>query len=71
MHYVYKINNVLFNPCFSGVLNGFVPLKKDGSLDLNHVLLKSGCMCCGKELSWDDGYITVGFIELEYGSHKI
>ena len=34
----------------SGILNGFIPLKKDGSLDLDHVLLKSGCMCCDKEL---------------------
>ena len=40
------------NKCLkAGVLNGFVKLTDEGTINLDQVLLKSGCMCCSKELT--------------------
>ena len=43
-------NNV--NPCLKvGVMNGHVPLTEEGTLNLDQVLVKSGCNDCSKELT--------------------
>merc|ERR1712117_162182 len=40
------------NKCLkAGVLNGHVPLTEEGTINLDQVLLKSGCNCCSKELT--------------------
>ena len=56
------------NKCLkAGVLKGFVPLTEEGSLDLDHVLLKSGCMCCSKELTCT---IRDALYQIEYGGNE-
>ena len=56
------------NKCLkAGILNGFVPLTKDGALDLDHVLLKSGCNCCDKELTCT---VRQALYQPEYGGDQ-
>ena len=61
-----KLKSFLLNLA-PGILNGFVPLTKDGALDLDHVLLKSGCNCCDKELSCT---VRQALYQPEYGGDQ-
>ena len=56
------------NKCLkAGVLNGHVPLTEEGTIDLDQVLLKSGCNCCSKELTCT---IREALHQIEYGGNE-
>ena len=56
------------NKCLkAGVLNGHVPLTEEGTIDLDKVLLKSGCMCCSKELTCT---IRDALYQITYGGNE-
>jgi len=56
------------NKCLkAGVLNGHVPLTEEGTIDLDQVLLKSGCNCCSKELTCT---IRDALYQIEYGGNE-
>merc|ERR1719500_1243357 len=56
------------NKCLkAGVLNGHVPLTEEGTINLDQVLLKSGCNCCSKELTCT---IRDALYQPEYGGDQ-
>ena len=56
------------NKCLkAGVLNGHVPLTEEGTINLDQVLLKSGCNCCSKELTCT---IRDALYQIEYGGNE-
>merc|ERR1712018_631505 len=56
------------NKCLkAGVLNGHIPLTEEGTIDLDQLLLKSGCNCCSKQLTCT---IRDALHQIEYGGNE-
>ena len=57
------------NKCLkAGVLNGHVPLTEEGTINLDQVLLKSGCNACSQELTCTirDALYQIEYAGLQY-----